>query len=42
MCALKERESEDFRNKIENIDKEAFIIFTESQTIFGNGFDVYK
>lgn len=42
MCALKDSEVEEFRNKIEQMDNDAFTIFTESQTIFGNGFNVYK
>ena len=41
-CALKESESEDFQRKILDIDKTAFIVFSESQRIKGNGFYLYK
>ena len=41
-CALKESESEDFQNKILSIDETAFIVFSESQRIKGNGFYLYK
>ncbi len=42
MCALKENEIPQFQRRILEIDKEAFIIFSESQQIVGNGFRVYK
>ena len=42
MCAIKEKEMPEFQRKIEEIDEEAFTIFSESQQIFGNGFYVYK
>ncbi len=42
MCAMKEKEMPKFQKKIEEIDKEAFTIFCESQQIIGNGFYVYK
>ncbi len=42
MCALKESEIPDFQRKILEIDPEAFIIFSESQQIVGNGFHVYR
>jgi len=42
MCALKEYEMPEFQRKVDEIDEEAFIIFSESQQIFGNGFHVYK
>ena len=42
MCAMKESEAEEFQEKITNIDKEAFVIFSESQQILGNGFRIYK
>lgn len=42
MCALKENEIPEFQKKILVIDKEAFIIFSESQQIVGNGFHVYR
>jgi len=41
-CALKESESEVFQRKILAIDPEAFIVFSESQRIKGNGFYLYK
>ena len=42
MCALKEREIPDFQRKVLEIDNDAFIIFSESQQIVGNGFYVYR
>ena len=42
MCALKENELPEFQEKILNIDADAFIIFSESQQIVGNGFYVYR
>lgn len=41
-CALKESETEEFQKKILSIDKDAFIVFSESQRIKGNGFYLYK
>ena len=41
-CALKESEVSSFQNKILNIDKDAFIVYSESQQIFGNGFHIYR
>ena len=41
-CALKESETEAFQKKILEIDKNAFIVFSESQRIKGNGFYLYK
>ena len=41
-CALKESEAEEFQRKILEIDKGAFIVFSESQRIKGNGFYLYK
>lgn len=41
-CALKEGESDIFQRKILEIDNEAFIVFSESQRIKGNGFYLYK
>ena len=41
-CALKESETEAFQKKILNIDPDAFIVFSESQRIKGNGFYLYK
>lgn len=42
MCAMKESETEEFQNKILDIDAGAFVIFSESQQILGNGFRIYK
>ncbi|MBQ7901322.1 MAG: YitT family protein, partial [Clostridia bacterium] len=42
MCALKQREVVEFQKKVLEIDKDAFIIFSESSQIVGNGFYVYK
>ncbi len=42
MCALKEHEINEFQSKIHSIDESAFIIFSESQEIVGNGFYVYR
>ncbi len=42
MCALKENELPRFQQEILKIDEKAFIIFSESQQIVGNGFRVYK
>ena len=41
-CALKESETEVFQKKILAIDEGAFIVFSESQRIKGNGFYLYK
>lgn len=41
-CALKESESENFQRKILEMDSSAFIVFSESQRIKGNGFYLYK
>ncbi len=41
ICAMKENEMPDFQKKVMSIDKEAFIVATESQKIFGKGFYVY-
>lgn len=42
MCALKESEIIEFQKKILEIDDLAFIIYSESQQIVGNGFYVYR
>ena len=41
VCALKEHELPPFQKRILEIDKDAFILFCESQQIIGNGFHVY-
>ena len=42
VCALKDNELPMFQKKILEIDKGAFIIFSESSQIVGNGFHVYR
>lgn len=42
MCALKENELPRFQEAILSMDRQAFIIFSESQQIVGEGFRVYK
>ena len=42
MCALKENEAECFQKRVLEKDPTAFIIFSESSQIVGNGFRVYK
>ncbi len=41
-CALKEHEVPQFQEKILSIDSEAFIVYSESQEISGNGFYIYR
>ncbi|MFA7636203.1 MAG: YitT family protein [Monoglobales bacterium] len=41
-CALKSRELQEFQKKILSIDPAAFIVYSESQQIFGNGFYIYR
>lgn len=42
ICTLKEQETLDFERRIKEVDPNAFIIFSESSQIIGNGFRVYK
>ncbi len=42
LCALKENEVHTFQQKILDTDPGAFIIFSESSQIVGNGFTLYK
>ncbi|MBR5478774.1 MAG: YitT family protein [Clostridia bacterium] len=42
LCALKESEMPAFEKKILEFDQHAFIVFSESQEILGNGFKLYK
>ena len=42
ICAMKESEAVTFQRKILDIDRGAFVIFSESQQILGNGFKIYK
>ena len=42
LCALKENETPEFQKQVLALDDQAFIIFSESQQIVGNGFRVYK
>ena len=41
-CALKDSEVEAFQRKVLEIDETAFVVFSESQKIVGNGFFLYK
>ena len=41
ICALKESELPEFQKKILAMDEDAFIIYSESQQIVGNGFYIY-
>lgn len=41
-CALKEKETIEFQRKITEIDNEAFVVFSESQKIWGRGFHIYQ
>ncbi len=41
ICALKESELPEFQRKILEMDPQAFIIYSESQQIVGNGFYIY-
>ncbi len=41
-CALKEHETVEMKQKVEEIDPQAFTVFSESQRIVGNGFHVYR
>lgn len=41
-CALKENEVPTFQKKILSIDQEAFIVYSESSQIMGNGFHIYR
>ena len=42
LCALKESAIPGFQRDVLRIDKKAFIIYSESQQIVGNGFQVYR
>ena len=42
ICALKDSEIPHFQRKIEELDPNVFIIYSESQQIVGNGFHVYR
>lgn len=42
ICALKEHEAIVFQERILKLDPNAFIIFSESSQVVGNGFRVYK
>ena len=42
ICALKESEIPEFQRKILSKDEHAFIIYSESQQIVGNGFYIYE
>lgn len=42
ICAMKESEAAEFQKKVLDIDRGAFVIFSGSQQILGNGFKIYK
>ncbi len=42
ICALKAKETPGFQARVLSVDPEAFIIFSESEQIVGNGFYVYR
>ena len=42
VCALKENEVPVFQKKILGIDRDAFIVYSESSQIMGNGFHIYR
>ncbi len=42
ICALKANEITEFQRKVDGLDSSAFVIFSESQQIVGNGFRLYK
>ena len=42
ICALKENELPRFQEEVLKVDQVAFIIYSESQTIVGKGFRVYR
>ncbi len=42
LCALKSSEADVFQKKILTIDPDAFVIFSQSQYILGNGFLLYR
>lgn len=41
LCAMKDKEAPAFQQKVIDIDPNAFVIFSESQKILGNGFYIY-
>lgn len=41
-CALKDSEMDKFQKRVLSIDENAFVVFSESQKIMGNGFYLYK
>ena len=42
ICAMKESDAAGFQKKVLDIDNGAFVIFSESQQILGNGFKIYR
>lgn len=42
VCALKANEVPSFQKKVLDVDPTAFVVFSESQQIVGNGFRVYR
>lgn len=41
-CALKKAEVSQFQKKILNMDEKAFIVYSQSSEIMGNGFHIYR
>lgn len=42
ICAMKDMEVDNFRQKVKSIDEQAFLIITNSERIFGKGFYVHQ
>ncbi len=42
LCAMKKQEAAAFQEKVKEADPEAFVIFSESKTVLGNGFHIYR
>lgn len=42
LCALKENEIPEFEKKVLELDHNAFVVYSESQQIMGNGFRIYR
>ncbi len=42
LCALKENEIPEFERKVLELDRNAFVVYSESQQIMGNGFRIYR
>ncbi len=42
MCVMNKEESAKFQDMIKEIDAQAFVIFSESKSVLGNGFHIYR